>query len=341
MYLVCSDLHLHSWGQFSEADEHGVNSRLRITLNRLLDAAKALDELGGERLYIAGDIFHTRDSLSPLVLNPTIEVFDSISTHYRVKVRCIPGNHDNAGRHTTYYGSSPTSLYHLGVEIAIDPTYFEDDNVLMVPWVDSIRRLKELLIEYSEKHPGADLIMHAPLNSVLPGLPDHGIDPIWLSHLNFNRCFVGHYHHYKSHFDRVYSIGSLTHQTFSDVGTKSGYLIVDGDRVTHHETDAPQFVDFDSNDRSNVAGNYVRCRTTLTSPSQIEKAKQAILSLGAKGVLMMPVGQKAQTRTASTVQAGASIQQSIHEWIQANKAEQGEPLSRLCETILSEAADAL
>jgi DNA repair exonuclease SbcCD nuclease subunit len=54
--------------------------------------------------------------------------------------------------------------------------------------------------------------------------------------------FSGHFHNHVAFDARVYSVGSLTHQTWSDLGSIAGYLLVTEEKVTQHETAAPKFV---------------------------------------------------------------------------------------------------
>lgn len=337
MFGIISDTHCHSWSAFGAVDEHGVNTRLRIILDQMKLAAQAVKAAGGSRLIHAGDLFHERNSLEPATLNPTLETIAEI-VDMGIQFDIIPGNHDLGTRHTTWNSNASSALHHVGANVIVEPTLL--NGVLFVPWTDSVKKLRNLLIDWSKRvrPQTCDVVLHAPLNSVLPGIPDTGLDPSQLAQLGFKRVFCGHYHHHKCHLDSVYSIGSLTHQTWGDVDHVSGFLLVDDTSVQHVPDTAPKFVDFDPKNTANVAGNYVRFRVEVKNAAEAEQVREAILKLGAAGVVVQPIIKASQQRIQSTVQAGASLQQSIADWIQTNKPDDADRLTRLCESILEEAA---
>jgi DNA repair exonuclease SbcCD nuclease subunit len=335
VFGIISDTHCHSWSAFGSVDEHGVNTRLRIILDQMKRAAQAVKDAGGSRLIHAGDLFHERNSLEPATLNPTLETIAEI-VNMGIQFDIIPGNHDLGTRHTTWNSNASSALHHVGANVIIEPSVVGD--VLFVPWMDSVKKLRSLLIDWSKQTPGVDVVLHAPLNSVLAGIPDTGLDPSQLAQLDFKRVFCGHYHHHKCHLDSVYSIGSLTHQTWGDVEHVSGFLLVDDTSVQHVPDTAPKFIDFDPKNQAAVAGNYVRFRVEVKNAAEAERLREGILKLGAAGVVVQPIIKASNQRIQSTVQAGASIQQSIADWIQTNKPDDADRLTRLCESILEEAA---
>jgi len=333
MYGLMSDTHCHDWGAFSEIDEHGVNSRLKIILDQMLLAARSIKQAGGNQLYHGGDCFHERDRISPAVLNPVLETVSEI-LGMGIEMVLIAGNHDLSTRHATWNSNASSALSHLGATIIVEPTVHND--VLFVPWMDSVKKVRETLQEWAKKAPGVDVVIHAPLNGVIRGIPDTGLDPTQLANLGFKRVFCWHYHHHKNHFDQVYSIGALTHQTWGDIDTLAGFLHVRDDCVIHHESAAPKFVQYDPNNRDLVKGNYIRANAQIKHHSEVDKYRRALMGLGAAGVVIHPTLKANQTRVQSTVQAGASIRQSVSDWIQSNVLENQSEMTALCETILDE-----
>ena len=93
LYGLCADLHLHGWSAFSDTTEHGTNSRLEILLSELLRCATEVIKNGGDTMIVAGDVFHVRGSIAPLVLNPVKDCFKGI-IGMGVKVILLAGNHD-------------------------------------------------------------------------------------------------------------------------------------------------------------------------------------------------------------------------------------------------------
>lgn len=338
LYGICADLHFHQWSAFSEPVKPGIGSRLQSIADELVRAAEMVKSQGGGRLYVAGDIFHVRGSIQTEVMNVAYLAFAEVS-NMGVEVRAIFGNHDIADRVGTWAGNAVSTLGMAGVECVSGPRHFADDNVLMIPWVDSVKELRQILSKYGQTHyAGCDVIIHAPLNGVLRGIPPTGLEPSQLEKLGFNRIFCGHYHNHVNFNDRVYSIGATSHQNWNDPGTKAGFLIVTPDSVTHYETQAPLFVDYDPAHPESVQGNFVRFKTKVSSQSEIAKYRNALEQLGAKGVVIHPIPDPNKgKRNGPTVQSGASLQQSIGDYVKAYK-DYADPdtLSSYCLDILSE-----
>lgn len=323
VYGVVSDIHLHNWTMFNKPLSDGVNSRLNHTLKALDEACNRLRKKGGITMYIAGDLFHVRGSLSPSMLNPVIEFFDSKEDDFEFRI--IPGNHDLEGKNTNALTNAVQALSATqSCIVCNETTVFDDDNVVMIPWFDKLddlrAELKSISLKDIEEYTA---IIHAPLNGVLKNLPDHGLDPKELEDLGFHRVLCGHYHNHRN-FNNVFSIGALTHQTWSDVDTKAGYIIIDNEKLTHYETNAPKFVDFDFEWDDAAAeiecgGNFVRVKLGEATEEEIKKIRQDIESkYGAFGVIVQSLPKvKAATRSAS-ISAGASLGKSIEEWIDKN-----------------------
>ena len=68
-YGVISDPHYHNWNTFAVSDANGLNSRLAILLESTKEAAIAIKEAGAKHLFVAGDTFHVRHTITPSVLH--------------------------------------------------------------------------------------------------------------------------------------------------------------------------------------------------------------------------------------------------------------------------------
>lgn len=282
-YGISSDQHCHSWSQFSRVNSKGVNTRLQLILDELKRSAQAVLDAGGDTLYLAGDLFHVRGKIEPSVFNPTYDTFREI-TAMGVKVVAIPGNHDLEGSNADRVGNAMQQLEEIdGFTSATKPMCV--DGVVMLPWYEDLDEL------VAEAKAGAskdlDLIIHAPLNGVIKGIPDLGLDPADVADWGYHRVFVGHYHNHKDFFGgKVFSVGATTHQTWSDPGTKAGFLIVDGDDVTHHETEAPKFTNVDELGditEARVGGNYARLRFTDAEEDTLIEARRMLDEAGCAG----------------------------------------------------------
>ncbi|MEJ7806021.1 MAG: metallophosphoesterase, partial [Telluria sp.] len=271
---VISDTHVHNWSAFATTLPNGVNSRLQAILDETTRCAAEVKAAGGNRMYHGGDLFHVRGSIAPSVLNPTMDCYREIIKS-GVEIVINAGNHDLEGKEADRVGSAITALEGIGCRVVNGPNYGGFDEMVIIPWIPNLAKLKEA-IEYVAPvdRPGCDLLLHAPIDGVIPGLPDHGLAAVYLAGLGYRRVFSGHYHHHKDLGGNVFSIGSLTAQTWSDVDKKSGFLIVTPAGVEWRASRAPSFVEIDdSTDPSEIPlivdGNYVRVKINSNKASDV------------------------------------------------------------------------
>jgi DNA repair exonuclease SbcCD nuclease subunit len=335
-YGLMADLHLHRWSSFSETNEAGLNSRLAGLLSEIARCAEEVHKVGGDTIVMAGDVFHVRGSVAPSVLNPTIDWLEKIHQDYDTKFIIIPGNHDLEGKNSTRIGSAVTALARDYVGIENSPSIWMQGNAVLVPWFESTDQLlKELqgFVSTIDDPSQMDAIIHAPIDGVISGLPGHGLTPEVLAKLGFRRVFAGHYHHHKAFEGGAVSIGALAHHTWSDVGSKAGYLIVDpkSDKFTWRKSHLPEFLDltklvetvgFDpENIPLMVDGNYVRVRVEASKTREVEAARVELLGYGARAVLVQaePKPPAETVRAGHTVSAGASLEVSVSDFIKGMK----------------------
>ena len=350
-YGLLADLHLHPWSSFSSVNEDGVNTRLVGLLNEITRAAKEVSEAGGNTVIFAGDVFHVRGSVSPTVLNATRDALRFAAVSYSVHFLIMPGNHDLEGKESTRLSSAVTALESEHCTVT-SQTHFSGSDVILVPWYESIHSLKAEI----ERIKGAitfepignfDLILHAPIDGVIKGLPFHGLSPEYLAGLGFNRVFAGHYHNHKRFTGEVYSIGALAHHTWSDVGSKAGFCIVHPDRVEWRKSHLPEFidlsqlVDLDPSDIPLIVdSNYVRVKVSSTTLKDVEKARVELLAMGAKAVIVQPEPKppaREGTEFRPTVASGASLEVSVKDYVASLcAAEQRELVTVAAMKILSD-----
>lgn len=343
-YALLADIHLHNWSAFSTINEGGINSRLSGLLLEIVRAADTLNEAGGDRIIIAGDLFHVRGKIAPSVLNPTLDTFRSL-TKAGFNITIMPGNHDLEGKDSARISAAVTALEAVGCKVLHEP--YEDygrgalDRPLrMVPWVESLEDLRKILKKLP-KDKETDLILHAPVDGVLVG-PMGGLSPTELDNLGFGLVFAGHYHNHKR-FGNVTSIGALAHHTWSDVGTKAGFLIVKDENVDWHKSHLPEFVEMaDDEDEDEFAlrvpGNYVRMRVRSTKLKVLEEAREWALGLGAKGVVVISIKEPVEARAEGiTVTAGTTLEASVADFIKTKFTEYQEQINKEAQMCLAEA----
>ena len=341
-YGVLSDSHNHDWSAFSTTLPTGVNSRLQTILDETTRCAAEVKKAGGDTLYHGGDLFHVRGSLSPTVLNPTIDCYRQI-LESGIKVVINAGNHDLAGKEAARVSSAITALEGIGCRVVNAPNYGSFDDMVIIPWIANIEELKKA-IEFVDPadRPDCDLLIHAPVDGIIPGIPDHGLTWEYLDSLGYRRVFVGHYHHHKNVGGNVWSIGSLTPQTWSDVGAKSGFLICDDKDVKWFASHAPSFVEVTgATDPTElpliVDGNYVRVTINSSKSSDIETMRSYLTDCGAKGVVVLAETKIAPTVRVggATLKAGATLETSIGDFIAAQSYKRQSDLAKLCGEILT------
>jgi DNA repair exonuclease SbcCD nuclease subunit len=346
-YALLSDNHFHNWNSFSTINEEGINSRLQIIIDEVCRAKDELILAGGDEMFLAGDIFHTRGSVSPEVINPVVRLFENITKD--IKVYAIPGNHDLSSKDSTWLTNAASSLVSAGVVMAnesriINRADYGKGDVVLIPWHSSIEELKAELERYSNDIFGAeglDVIIHAPVDGVINGLPDHGLTDTYLASLKFNRVFSGHYHDHKDFGNGVYSIGATTHQTWSDVDKKAGFLLVYPDRVKRFASHAPSFVDIfgDMSEEELLVcdRNYVRVRIGKATPLEINDVREAMTERGALGVVIQAVKETSVEERDVEIEAkSVSLEESVADYI-AKAFGGSQTLNTLCSDILARA----
>jgi DNA repair exonuclease SbcCD nuclease subunit len=328
-YVVVSDLHAHKWSTFSTFTADGVNGRLQIILDELKRAANHAKSIGAKVMICAGDVMHVRGSIDPEVLNPLQETIREI-LDMGITIHAIPGNHDLSGKDTTTLGNGIKTLAEtksdLGTFNVIDQVSddcIDGHYVGFVPY----RSSRELLLKDLECLSGMpnkekrDVFIHAGIDGVLSGMPDHGLTAEMLADYGFRNVFAGDYHNFKQLPGSVWSIGATTHQTWGDVGTKAGFLSVDDKGgVGFHATHAPRFVDVSGLDESDMAlaadGNYVRFAGPEMTSAEIAELRRFLEDSGAQGVIIMaPKKQAANARTGAAPKGTVTVDQSVAGYI--------------------------
>lgn len=331
-YGIVSDLHMHLWNTFAHQDPDGGNSRLRAITSELERAADTVKAAGGNLLVVAGDIFHTRGSLDPEVLNPVRDTFDRILLK-GIAVYVIPGNHDLKSDETREVSSAVQNLENDYGDGISHIQVFNEPKIVngiancrmgFVPWRNKIDDLLADLEKLATDPEAAqtDVFIHAGIDGVLSGIPGHGLSAAKLASYGFRRVFAGHYHNHRDMGDGVYSIGATTHQTWSDVGTRAGFLIVEGDTgaVEFHDTKAPKFMDISGLDEMEMElacqGNFVRFRGPQMTQTEINEFRDQLRAWGALGV-QLEVPKASAILRSTTPAKGLTLAQSVEKFVDA------------------------
>jgi hypothetical protein len=126
----------------------------------------------------------------------------------------------------------------------------------------------------------------------------------------------------------VISIGATTHQTWSDPGTKAGFLLVYPDRYEFHESHAPKFMNLDDlNDLSNdVTGNYVRIRLQDVDEKDLADLKRILKDKDCAGFVDHSSKKRPDTRGVAAPQ-NLTLEVSVAQYV-ANDLDVDKGLSR-------------
>ena len=306
--------------------------------------------LGGDQMFLCGDLFHQRGEIKPSVFNPTISAFKAMLAGRDLSIDALPGNHDLEGKDASTYGNAMQELESLfGASVHVKPTRVGD--VWVFPWFADLNELRAQLKKHADKD--CDAVIHAPVNGVIKGIPDHGLEAKELAALGYRRVFSGHYHDHKvMEGGKVVSIGATAHQTWSDPGTTAGFILVWEDRIEHFPSNAPKFVDLDLPTVDQLAadgidvddyvrGNYVRLKLDDVSEKEIKDWRDDITNSGAAGVIVLATKKNLATaRTgAGAASSAISLGASVEHYIRADMkpALLIEEISREAQDVLMEA----
>lgn len=321
-YGVISDSHLHNWATFSHiVKETGINNRLQWIMDEIWRAAKTVKEQGGDTVIHCGDVFHVRGNLAPSVLNPTVSLFERIVNELEMKVYILAGNHDLEGDSSSRLGNATVALEGAGCTVFSEPFIDSHMKRVFVPYVHSMKQLREIIADAAEGDKSEwALFLHAPMNGVITGIPDNGLSAGELQKLGFGAVFCGHYHNHRVFDGNVCSVGATTHQTFSDVNAKAGFIITDTKTITHYPTSAPKFVDFDPEwdeieEAAYITGNYLRVKLENATNEEVEEIRKYLKDMGAAYSQIIHVPKSTVAREdVSSLEAGSSMKVSISDW---------------------------
>lgn len=313
-YGVISDTHCHNWTTFGSVNSFGFSSRLEIILSEINRAAIETAEMGGKYLFHAGDIFHVRGTIAPSVLNPTLDCFKHIVETYGITPVLLCGNHDAEFRDANKVGSAINALEGVGCIVVNEPKIFR--SFVLMPWIrDKEEFLKILKAEARDMgNKDFDLICHAPIDGALKRFTSaecfHPDDIKKAGGKHLKRVFAGHIHnHKKIAGEEMWSVGAIAHHNWGDIGTKAGFVLVNGENVEFRASHAPEFVeitpDMSEAEAMMVAdGNYVRATVEDMDEEEIKEFRYQLERADAKGVTI--INHKKPEEIAKRIEIGAT-----------------------------------
>lgn len=274
--LIFSDIHFHPWTYGANVDPEQFNTRLKAQYWTAMAMVEDALEQGITHAYFCGDLFHEHGKVPAQALAVAANVFNFMRLS-GMKIRAIPGNHDQASR-----SGSIHSLAWLPLE-EIAGKWEDELLVRSLPYTSD----KDVLLRFLDELPkeGGMLMLHQGVSGVPLAsgyvldetLTPQMIPPNW-------RAFTGHYHFHRAVSPNLTVVGNLTPLNFGDIDQQKGWVIWDDTtgalehRVQHQ---SPGFMTFQAGMDPDLArGQFVRY-TSPVKAKEIDVIRQGLLKDGA------------------------------------------------------------
>lgn len=274
MIVVVADTHIFGHQQFATIGPDGMNSRVRIVLDKLIEAAKWGRDREVPYFVHLGDVFHTRDFISYRIWNAAFETFRTVCSTFHNSFFVI-GNHDILGNQAGYTIDAFRAIPNVQiVDRAIDYPLI-GEGVRFIPWLwkDHVTTPDlEHMNEAFRTSPTSVILAHCPikgatLNPLANQLWDDGVT---LESQRFN-AFIGHCHIRQAVAMNAFHLGSLCPVTAAEDRQAGGFGVVNDDgSLQIIDNDAPRFITVRRGQEvaaGELKGNYVRvergCSVTL------------------------------------------------------------------------------
>lgn len=318
---IFSDLHIHTWQEFSR-DDSGVPSRLGhgVSVLRQIRAYCGMHRI--RRVLFGGDAFHKRGVLYTLPYNMVVEelaAWDRDGLHLYANV----GNHDQAARDGKVHvlqamrsagllctvGDDGWANWSLCDDLA-GPDFGDADDVRVTavaycPGADELRRRTDAALEARSEHPESlftvGLFHHgfrgAKVGTSLEYVVKEDADPDAYAK-DFSAMFSGHYHAHQEIGSRgnAWYVGSPMEFVRGETSPK-GFLVLDTEagEIERVVLDLPRFVvltgaeigDPGFDVEAHVKGNYVDV-VFDELPLPWDSVDGVLRKLGAEGVRACP-----------------------------------------------------
>lgn len=161
-----------------------------------------------------GDVIDT-NSINSVQSDMLYDIFSDITTPMHI----VMGNHESLG------GVSLTSILKINKNIFVHNNLEIQDNMLFIPYINDITKLKQNLDELNITSPLNCAFSHLNITSNFYAMIS--FEKSKFLHKYVNTIFNGHIHSYeenKTLYGNIYNIGSFSSLTFSDEHIPSYYI---------------------------------------------------------------------------------------------------------------------
>jgi len=247
---IIADPHFHDFPEFARTITHPVlgtpiNSRLNDQLDVFLYVAKRAKSLGADALFINGDLFHVRGSISVDVFQYVYWALEQVVQEYELPVYINTGNHDQMDKAGAIH-----SIYGLRKLVQVYDTQCIDKiagwQCGVIPYMSSHKDILHCLQRLDVDGMPDLLFAHIGVDGAFIGPVEYVIkDPVKvedLRHTELKAVFLGHYHKPQKMADNVWYTGSLTQINRGEIQEVKRWqmLYADG-TVKSYKTGCKQF----------------------------------------------------------------------------------------------------
>lgn len=251
--VITSDQHWHLFKEFDHLTENGKSYRLSLYEKTHNFVRNYMQENGIINWVDAGDIFHSRESIS-------VQVLDAIGkqlSHTKaigIKQIFLKGNHDVSNKSGSVTSLNILSEYGeiIDKRCSMDLRFLDGvgASIHFIPWDESID-----FVETVNKVKTNIIIAHRMLkgakvnNTILEGESLEGLD-----YSKFDNVFCGHVHEFQKIQDNVYYVGSLISNNFNDKNQDKGFIVYDFNTKTFERVENPyspkyKIINFESSEQ--------------------------------------------------------------------------------------------
>jgi len=281
---VSSDLHGHLYTPHSRMDGNGYNTRLMVCANALEQIGKYISEIRDDSKdewckvshtaimhLFCGDFIHSRIALNTVVGNVLRSSLAEL-TRNNIWTFADIGNHDMYLRKE---GEVSLSLFEPDLSVrrgghSFQLTTGEVLYVSFIPYTADQNELRSRIKAAEEKKGDKNiLVVHTGLREASTGVYGYRLKdeiPVdILKELEYDWCFVGHYHIPQDFGNGVIIPGSIVQHTFGERGDPHGFYVINvvDDSYRFVPSDSPQFIQEElkiipENPKEEWVGNYVK-----------------------------------------------------------------------------------
>lgn len=347
---VFSDLHIHTWSEFS-VDDRGVPSRLRHGISVLKKVRKHCVENGIKLVLFGGDLFHKRGVLYTHPYNLVCEEL-ALWKEAKLTLCANAGNHDAADRHAKVHALQ--AMESAGLLLTVGECGWanweidDEVNITAVAYCADASELRRRTDEAIEDRGDCRIatvgLFHhgfrgARVGTSLEYVVKEDADPN-LYVKEFGNLLSGHYHAHQEigADDHSWYVGSPMEFVRGETSPK-GFVVLDTEKrsIRRHNLGLPRFVKLDEeqmrdNDfdvEEHINGNYVDV-IFEELPVPWEKLEKTLLKKGALGARACPTAPEKLAKSSrlqvDPTMGDRQLLESYLEHVQADPSERDELL---------------